>query len=224
MRAIILLTLLSAYLSAHAQRVDSSQNQITQEIDSLRPQPTRRFVKAYRMFIQAQVEQRTLIRIGAVPTFGYAGYVGPAYGVLTQVGVEHKLVPALSVLAVIHTNYTRTGSLSEELKMRGVLAGRWYYAQNRRMRAGLSANNFSNQYLTIQTSRPLLNRARLLTTGEGYALKANDYVSVGYGFQRRLGRLGYIDWNVGPGYSLNNRIGYSSRFVINAGFSIGLGL
>ena len=135
----------------------------------------------YCKFIRAQVEEKTLIKIGVLPQFGYAGYVGPAYGVFTQVGIEHKLVPALSVLAVIHTNYTRLGSLSEELRMRGVLAGRWYYAQNRRMRAGLSANNFSNQYLTIQTSRPLLNCARLLATGERYMLEANDYVSVGYG-------------------------------------------
>ncbi|RZM26576.1 MAG: hypothetical protein EOO88_16515, partial [Pedobacter sp.] len=108
------------------------QTEITEEIDSLRPRPTRRFIKAYQKFIRAQVEETTLIKIGALPQFGYAGYVGPAYGVSTQVGVERKLIPALSLLAVVHTNYARLGNFSEEVTMRGVLAGRWYYAQNRR--------------------------------------------------------------------------------------------
>lgn len=193
-------------------------------MDSLQPRPTRRFVKAYQKFIRAQVEEKTLIKIGALPQFGYAGYVGPAYGVSTQLGVEHKLIPAISVLVALHTDYQHLGSLSEEVRLRGVLAGRWYYAQNRRIRAGLSANNFSHQYLTIQTSRSLLSRARLLATGESYALKASDYVSIGYGVQRRLGRFGYVDWNVGPGYVVDNRTNYTSRFTLNVSFSIGLGL
>lgn len=223
MKALLILTLLSACLGVQAQQSDSSRIATTQEVDSLRPQPTRRFVKAYRKFIQAQVEETTLIKIGALPQFGYAGYVGPAYGVSTQVALERKLVPALSVLVALQTNYQRLGSLSEEVTMRGVLAGRWYYAQNRRMSKGLSANNFSNQYLTLQTSQSLLSRARILATGENYALNANDYISLGYGIQRRLGRFGYIDWNIGPGYTLNNRANYSSRFTINVSFSIGLG-
>ena len=191
MKAIFLLTLLSVCFAVHAQRPDSLRTQVTKEIDSLQSQPTtRRFIKAYRKFIQAQVEEKTLIKIGALPQFGYAGYVGPAYGVSTQVGIEHKLVPALSVLAALHTNYARLGNFSREVTMRSVLAGRWYYAQNRRMRSGLSANNFSNQYLTIQTNRSLLSRGRLLTTDELYTIRANDYVSLSYGIQRRLGQLG----------------------------------
>lgn len=211
-------------VTAHAQ-TDSvrTDTQVTQEVDSLRPQPTRRLIKAYQKFIRAQVEEKTLIKVGALPRFGYAGYAGPAYGVSTQVGVEHKLVPALSVLVALQTNYGRLGGLSEELRMRGTVAGRWYYAQNRRMKAGLSANNFSSQYLTIQASQALLSRARLLSTGESYALKADNYLSLGYGIQRRMGRLGYVDWNIGPGYILNSSTDYSSRFTINVSFSIGLG-
>lgn len=224
MKTLLLLIFLSTCLDIQAQQADSSQTQVTQETDSLRPQPTRRFVKAYRKFIQAQVEEKTLVKIGALPKFGYAGYVGPAYGFLGQVAVEHKLVPALSVMAALQTNYDRLGNVSDEVQMRAVLAGRWYYAQNRRMRAGLSANNFSNQYLTIQGSRSLMSRARLLATGERYSLQANDYMSIGFGFQRRLGRFGYLDYNIGPGYVLNNRRDYSSRFTINMSFSIGLGL
>ena len=218
--ALALLLTIAAQAQSDSVRTDT---QVTQEMDSLRPDPTRRFVKAYRKFIQAQVEEKTLIKIGALPQFGYAGYVGPAYGVSTQVAIEHKLVPALSVLVNLQTNYQRLGSVSEGVTMRSVLAGRWYYAQNRRMRSGLSANNFSNQYLTIEASRFVLSRSRLLATGERYSSQANDYISLAYGIQRRLGRLGYIDWNIGPGYVLNNRANYSSRFVISASFSIGLG-
>lgn len=219
-----LLALLALTAQAQTDSVRTSYDEETTRNDTSAQRSGSRFVRAYRKFIRAQVEETTLITIGALPRFGYAGYVGPAYGVSTQVGIEQKLVPALSVLAVVRTNYARLGSFSEEVTMRGVLAGRWYYAQNRRMRAGLSANNFSNQYLTIQTSHPLLSRGRLLTTGETYALKANDYVSLGYGVQRRLGRFGYMDWNIGPGYLLNNRTDFSSRFTINVSFSVGLGL
>ncbi len=213
-------------LTAQAQ-IDSVRTEYKTEStqsDTSAQRSGSRFVKAYRKFIQAQVEKTTLIKVGALPRFGYAGYVGPAYGVSTQVDIERKLIPAVSVMVSLHTNYTHLGNLSDEVTMRGVLAGRWYYAQNRRMRAGLSANNFSNQYLMLQTSRSLLSRTRLLATGESYGLKANDYVSLGYGSQRRLGRFGYIDLNVGPGYLLNNRTDQSSRFTINVSFSVGLGL
>jgi len=64
----------------------------------------------------------------------------------------------------------------------------------------------------------------LLNTGERYSLQANDYLSLGYGFQRRLGRFGYVDYTIGPGYVLNNRMDHSSRFTINMSFRIGLGL
>jgi len=152
MKALLLFILLSTAWCVQAQQPDSSRTQITEERDALRSQPPRRFVKAYRKFIQAQVEKKTLVKIGGLPKFGYAGYVGLAYGFLGQVAVEHKLVPALSVMAALQTNYDRLGNVSDEVRMRAVLVGRWHYAQNRRMRASLSANNFSNQYLTIQTS------------------------------------------------------------------------
>ena len=112
------------------------------------------------------------------------------------------------------------GNQFDEVTMRGMLAGRWYYAQNRRMRSGKSANNFSNQYLTLQTSQYVLSRRRMTPTGDVQPLNADNWVGLGFGIQRRLGRLGYIDWTIGPAYAIS----HPNRFALSASVYIGLGL
>ena len=220
MKLLLFITIVCFGSCVQAQQPDSVTIEVSQEIDSLPPTQTHRFLKAYRKFIRAQVEEKTLFKLGAVPQLGYAGYVGPAYGLQTELGVEHKVVPALSVLASLRTHYVHMGNQFDEVTMRGMLAGRWYYAQNRRMRSGKSANNFSNQYLTLQTSQYVLSRRRMTPTGDVQPLNADNWVGLGFGIQRRLGRLGYIDWTIGPAYAIS----HPNRFALSTSVYIGLGL
>lgn len=220
MKSLLLIALFGTGLCVQAQQPDSAKTETSQELDSLQHAPTQRFVKAYRKFIRAQVEEKTLFKLGAVPELGYAGYVGAVYGLQAELGVEQKLVPALSVLASLRTRYRHVGNQFDEVTLRGTLAGRWYYAQNRRMRTGKSANNFSNQYLTLQGSQYLLSRKQMKQTGEVQSLDADNWVGIGFGVQRRLGRFGYIDWTIGPAYAVNR----PHRFAVSASIYIGLGL
>lgn len=220
MKLLLLIAIVCFGSCVQAQQPDSVKTEISQEMDSLQPDPTHRFLKAYRKFIRAQVEEKTLFKLGAVPELGYAGYVGAVYGLQTELGVEHKLMPALSVLASLRTHYGHMGNQFDEVTMRGTLAGRWYYAQNRRMRTGKSANNFSNQYLTLQASQHILSRKRMKQTGEVESLDADNWVGIGFGVQRRLGRFGYLDWTIGPAYAVSR----PNRFVLSASVYIGLGL
>lgn len=220
MRVTLILIWLCIGWGVQAQQTDTLRTEITEEADSLRPRPTRQFVKVYRKFIRAQVEEKTLIKLGATPIFGYAGYVGPVYGIRSELAVERKLVPAVSVMGALRMVYSHLGNFSEEISAKGLLGARWYYAQNNRIRAGKSANNFSNQYVTIQVSQPLLNQARLKTTGERYAPAITGGIGIGWGAQRRLGRLGYLDWNIGPAVLTTQK----PTLTINTSLYIGLGL
>ena len=78
MKLLLFITIVCFGSCVQAQQPDSVTIEVSQEIDSLPPTQTHRFLKAYRKFIRAQVEEKTLFKLGAVPQLGYAGYVGPA--------------------------------------------------------------------------------------------------------------------------------------------------
>ena len=64
---------------------------------------------------------------------------------------------------------------------------RYYYNLNNRIMKGKSANNFSSSYFSA-------------TVNSQTRPKMDDYqlsINILYGIQRRLGKFGFIDWNVG---------------------------
>ena len=217
---LVILTVLSV-LSAQGQSdsVRITYGQETSRNDTSVQRSGSRFLKAYHKFIRAQVEETTLIKIGALPEWGYGkndqGYVG----FNSEIAVEQKLIPALSVLAQLRTHYRNFGSYGRDVSLTGQLAGRWYYSINRRMREGKSANNFSNQYFMAQTSLPLYNAyTRLSDPAVAQSLFA--WGGVAWGAQRRLSKFGYTDFNVGLGYPLNG----TSVLVLTATVLVGIGL
>lgn len=216
----ILLFVVLTY-GVYAQQIDSTRLLYSQEIDSLPPKPENRLTKTvYRRFIRAQVEEKTLIKVGMLPTsagFGADGYT--IWGFKSEVGVERKLTPALSVLFAGRAQYRRiNSSFPGTTVFNGVLAGRWYYNMPKRIRQRKSANNFSDQYLTLEINQLIRPQTTSSTLIPVYP-RSGPLVRMAFGAQRRLGHLMYLDASIGASY-LRNR---PRPFDTSLTFMIGLG-
>ncbi len=89
---------------------------------------------------------------------------------------------------------------------------RYYYGMAKRVRAGKSANNFSGNYISLQAERFYGDSRRSvyydIVTGDSRVyldryINTRPIFSAFWGFQRRLGRLGYIDLSAGPSFRLS---------------------
>lgn len=164
--------------------------------------------ETYNYLIRAQVEEKSLLKIG-VHGLGFShkgGYL--KYGI----GFEQKLKPSVSVLGdFIHT-LEFDDPIADNPKFAFNLGARYYYNIERRIRKGKSANNFSANYLGLY-------QQNLWEKEEGdydYATHVNFL----YGLQRRIGKYGYLDFGVGPGVKFDDA---KTKFSLSALFSIGLG-
>ena len=160
MRTTLLLWLVVS-LTAYGQTSDSVQVSYTIETiptDSVNRQEPLRWARVlYRRFVRAQVEEKTLITIAGLP-FGGGGVQSSFWGLTSQVGVEQKLTPYLSVLAAAVTRYRNEADYADRAIVRALFGARWYYSMKRRIAQGKSANNFSSQYLAIETGLPIWSR------------------------------------------------------------------
>lgn len=205
-----------------AQQADSTRLVYSQEIDSLPAQSANRQAKAvYRRFIRAQIEEKTLIKIGVLPTtVGVGPDLTTNWGLKSEIGIEHKLTPALSIFLAGRSQYRRVDlSQRSTAVLNGVLAGRWYFNMPQRIRQQKSANNFSDQYLTLEINQQIWHK-RVYTVLIPAFPKPGPLVRLAFGAQRRLGRFGYLDTSIGANY-LQNR---PRPFDISLTFMVGLGL
>lgn len=205
-----------------AQQIDSTQLVYSQEIDSLPAKPESRLARAvYRRFVRAQIEEKTLIKAGILPTsagFGTDGY--SVWGFKSEVAIERKLTPAFSVLFAGRTQYRRVStSQNGSAIFNGVLAGRWYYNMPNRIRKGKSANNFSDQYITLELDQLIWPQIPSSAPIIVYP-RSGPLVRAAFGAQRRLGRFIYLDASIGATY-LQHR---PTPFGPSLTFMAGLGL
>jgi len=171
--------------------------------------------ETYNYLIRAQVEEKTLLKIG-VYGFGISGSRGSGAGIdqgyLTYgLGVERKIKPAFSVLAdfqhtLAYNKPVHPGSYAFSV------GARYYYNINARIRKGKSANNFSANYLGIHQKNVLFE------ANEHYHYGSS--VTVLYGLQRRIGKYGFVDFGVGPALHHSSRA--TNLDLVNLLFSIGL--
>lgn len=93
----------------------------------------------------------------------------------------------------------------------GKVGVRYYYAMAGKARRGTSANNFSGNYISFQAERFYSDTHRSvyydIATGDSRVyldryINIRPVFSTFWGFQRRLGRLGYIDLSAGPAFRL----------------------
>ncbi|QIL76344.1 hypothetical protein [Hymenobacter sp. HDW8] len=114
----------------------------------------------------------------------------PAWTVLAE------LSPALT-----HYRPALGADLDRGLSMRAQVAGRYYYNTERRLRLGKNTTNFSANYIALALGagtgldRPARDTPFYFLTNNTRSI-ATD-VAIVYGLQRRLGRYGFIDANIG---------------------------
>ncbi|MGM9507603.1 hypothetical protein ACS5NO_07745 [Larkinella sp. GY13] len=165
--------------------------------------------ETFRYVTRATVEEKTLIKAGAVVPLPLVGGYYATYGYGVGMGVEQKIAPAFSVQALVIGRYYRTGTIINTKVLEMPIAGRYYYSIKKRMRKGLSANNFSNDYVSIQLENILYGAGRYYSTstsGNQTTILSErnvnrqfamlSAVSLQWGIQRRLGSKGYIDFNL----------------------------
>lgn len=160
----------------------------------------------YNKLARLQIEEQQLWKIGLnnLALF-YTGRQGKQY---TRYGAyliyERKLRPDISVMAELSPDIVRyrreTGApVRNRVTVRSQVAGRFYYNLNDRIRKGKSASNFSANYLSLAVGSGFGRRAHetpfyYYDTSKPFA-RAD--LAMLYGLQRRLGRYGFVDFNVG---------------------------
>ena len=146
--------------------------------------------------------------------------LGRLYSPLLKLAFEKKINPSFSYLIENDTYfgiYSNFGRLASAFH----LAGRYYYNQDKKIREGRSANNFSANYLSIQGSNLVML---------GYKTSyIKPHLDLLYGIQRRLGKYVVLDSNFGvayfpSGYGITYEHTGNNKLAVTATFSIGLGL
>ena len=142
---------------------------------------------------------------------------------------EHQLgSPAWSVLgevspAISHFRADAGRDWERILSVRTQLAGRYYYNLERRRRLGRRTSGFSANYLSLALGAGLGRRAHetpfFLYLDSGGPLVSTDLALL-YGLQRRLGRYGFIDANLG----FASRLGTGSSDWFEPALSLRVGL
>ncbi|AMJ67650.1 hypothetical protein [Hymenobacter sp. PAMC 26628] len=159
--------------------------------------------------LRVQREERSLWKLGLNNFLPGARSLGDdtyytRYGL--HLAYERKLSrPAFSVLgevspAITHFRLGNSGDLRQALSVRAQVGARYYHNLERRLRQGRSAGNFSANYLALAVGAGLGRNAHetpfyLFTAPRG-GVAAFDAALL-YGVQRRLGRSGFVDANVG---------------------------
>jgi hypothetical protein len=138
-------------------------------------------------------------QFSAVPSGGRYGRYG------LHLAYERKLAsPAWSVLAEISPyllDYVPAGEASAGLALcaRAQVAGRYYYNLGRRLRLGKSTGTFAGNYFSLALGggfgRQAHETAFLFYRASGPFARFD--AALLYGLQRRLGRRGFADFNVG---------------------------
>ena len=173
----------------------------------------------YKYFTRASVEEKSMLKAG-ISNIGFASYAG--LFMEHAFAFEKKLSVPFSVLAQY-----RQGMSGWRSSHVGVDAAvRYYYSLPRRIRQGKSANNLSANYFSVQVDNTWQGVSRVASWGQFTFLETStyrtSYVSLLYGIQRRLGKHGYVDFNLGGAYRPKQWSAYNRRgFFLDSNFSIG---
>ncbi len=173
----------------------------------------------YKYWTRASVEEKSMLKVG-LSGIGFASY--PGLFMEHAFAYEKKINVPFSVLAQY-----RQGMSGWQSSYVGVDAAvRYYYSLPRRIRQGKSANNLSANYFAIQLDNTWQGVSRYAPQGQFTFVETKtrrtSQVSLLYGIQRRLGKHGYVDFNIGGAYRPKQWSGDSRRhFFLDSNFSIG---
>jgi len=153
--------------------------------------------------------------ISAVPSGSRYGRYG------LHLAYERKLArPAWSVLAEISPyllDYAPAGEASAgpALCARAQVAGRYYYNLSRRLRLGKSTGTFAGNYFSVALGGGFGRRAH--ETAFLFYRQSGPFArfdaALLYGLQRRLGRHGFADFNVGIPLAFSSGASTSTYYI-----------
>ncbi|RAK02441.1 hypothetical protein LX87_00561 [Larkinella arboricola] len=173
----ILFTLIACcgFYFLYAQSAQAQQTTYSQEDSTV---TTSELKRAYQYITRANVEEKTLIKVGFWPNAGDRDYTGrPSFriGLNADVSVERKITPSFSLLAGADfmLRYNRFNQFAvpfyngndfndtDKIFRAFVYAkvgARYYYGMAKRIQEGKSANNFSGNYVGLQLTKGLSAR------------------------------------------------------------------
>ncbi len=206
---------LFTYLTAAAQQDSVSVTYAEEPADS----SNFSLKEKYKYFTRATVEEKFMLKAG-LSDLGAASY----YGLFMEnvFTFEGKINVPFSMLAQF-----RQGMSGWQNSHVGIdVAVRYYYSLPRRIRKGKSANNFSANYFSVQIDNTWRDESTYVFRNSppiaDAGVRRTSRFSLLYGIQRRLGKHGYVDFNVGGAYQPKQWFGDNRRrFFFDSNFSIG---
>lgn len=163
--------------------------------------------------------------VSTVPSGSYYGRYG------LHLAYERKLGRPWTVLAEISPyllDYTPAGEPSGGVVLcaRAQVAGRYYYNLGRRLRLGKSTGTFAGNYFSVALGGGFGRRAH--ETAFLFYTKSGPFArfdaALLYGLQRRLGRHGFIDFNVGIPLALSPGADTSTYYFGGSGPTLAVNL
>ncbi|UII20193.1 hypothetical protein [Fulvivirga ligni] len=147
-------------------------------------------------------EEKTMFKIG-INNFDFQEW---RYSMTNQIGVEHKIMPVLSIFAELDIehraiyleDYPLNGGY---VKLDGSVSVRYYYSLMKRMRLGKSGNNFSANYVALSVGDIVLKDSDPYRYNSGPSFMAqwggakNIWKEVLHRYKRRIrasGRKSFI--------------------------------
>lgn len=207
-------SLLSLMLSLHSIRsiAQGKDTVITEYHEEQADTAKNKKESKYDYFIRAQVEQTKMLKLGIGFGSAAAGYISghssgfSLFGSPFQayIAYEYKLDPSFSLLAEARGFPLFFSDLSASVALR------YYYDMEKRIKQGKSANNFSGNYFSIQQTNLVYHPGAIIGI---------PGIELLYGLQRKLGRRGFIDVNLGPRYDLRaGQAGIAINFAAGVAF------
>ncbi|MEZ4828373.1 MAG: hypothetical protein R3C61_19090 [Bacteroidia bacterium] len=183
-----------------------SQKHFTAKEDSFPPSEARLF--------SLRIPERQLLKLDLLPVMRLSsnGYI---HGVV-RAGYERKIFTSWSMIAEVATPWQvfmgkgnpRNKYYSDDLSVGFATGPRYYYNLRERMQDGRNADNLSANYLGMLFSTRLKPYQNGYTTTDRSGLLYSDNFAITplWGFQRRLMRIGFLDFSFGAKFSYGDPV------------------
>jgi hypothetical protein len=190
-----------------------------------------KFKEKYKYLRRNMVEEKGLFKIALLDAnFGINNQIYAFVNVHTRgrlLVYERKLSPSFSML-ISNLNYFNLGILHQTpldstwLFNTTGLGFRYYHSQKKRIAEGKTANNFSDNYIGFHANNLFAITYNFPKGPKEFSKPTLDII---YGIQRRIGKFGYFDVNLGVRYDQINYVKKQHKLPLDliTNFAIGLG-
>ncbi|GLU52161.1 hypothetical protein [Dyadobacter frigoris] len=216
MKKILISILMILANASYAQ--DTTRITYSEEGDTLVKQ---HFIDRYENVFMTKIPTRHIFKVDYLSSEGKGTGLNLAY--------EYKFLRAFSLEAgvFVQTSSDANGLTVDTFKDRFYLQSlwfnakaRWYFNMNKRMKTGLSANNFSGSYLALSMEESIHAHASWI-----YSYGGLHKLNLQYGFQSRFLNKGHVDFSVGISrltYRRPTMLRGINNFTINTQVMLGL--